>query len=398
MTIKRSRRGDVAPFIVMSVMSAAAEYERKKAEKALHLEVGQPGTPAPLAVREAAHRAIDTSLCGYTLTVGLPALRERIARFYDETYGEKISPEQVIITTGSSAGFILTFLACFDQGDRIAMVEPGYPAYRNILRALGYEPIGIPAGPDTRYQPTPELLDTTGERIDGLIVASPSNPAGTMLDAHAMSRLADWSRERGVRLISDEIYHGITYGGPALTMASFSEDAIIVNSFSKYFSMTGWRIGWLVLPRDMVDSVDRLAQNLFISTPTLSQEAAIAAFDALDEANSHVARYARNREILLEALPKAGITEIAPPDGAFYLYCDISHLTGDSVTFCEKMLEETGVAATPGVDFDPDRGGQTIRFSFAGPTEDIQEAARRMIEWIPGRGAEIGRELAREQN
>jgi len=383
MVLKISQRGDIAPFMVMEVMSAAAAYERRHGHAALHLEVGQPGTAAPLRVREAAHHALDHTVGGYTLPRGMWPLRERIARYYDETYGVFVDPERVMITTGSSAGFLLSFLACFEPGDRIAMVDPGYPAYRNILKALGYTAVGIPAGPDTGFQPTAALLEQSGQDFDGLIVASPSNPTGSMLGAVALADLSEWCQDRSIRLISDEIYHGITYGAPAVTMAAFNDEAVIVNSFSKYFSMTGWRLGWLVLPPTVAAHVERLAQNLFISPPTLSQEAALAAFDALEELDGHVARYAQNRAILLAALCDVGITDIAPSEGAFYLYCNIGHLTDDSVAFCQKLLAETGIAITAGVDFDPKLGQKTVRFSFAGATEVIQDAAQRLREWVP---------------
>lgn len=379
--MKISRRGQVPPFIVMDVMTAAAAREKTHGD-VLHLEVGQPSTPAPAGVLAAAQAALRDDKIGYTVALGIPPLRQTIAGHYGRAYGSAVKPEQVVVTTGSSGAFLLAFLAAFDVGDRVALAAPGYPAYRNILTALGIEAVEIPAGPDTRYQPTPELLEKHGGKLDGLIIASPANPTGTMLSPEALADLTAYCDSKSIRLVSDEIYHGITYGMGTATALQTSGSAIIVNSFSKYYSMTGWRLGWLVLPEDLLRPVECLAQNLYISPPTLSQYAAVAAFDCGEELDRNVARYARNRSLLLEALPRAGFDRMAPADGAFYLYAEIGHLTNDSVEFCRRMLAETGVAATPGVDFDPVRGHATMRFSFAGATEEMEEAATRLQRWL----------------
>ncbi len=378
--LRPSLRGQVAPFIVMDVMSAAAAREAAGGD-VLHLEVGQPSTPAPRGVLEVARRALDSDRIGYTLALGIPTLRERIARHYRYVYGVAVPAERIAVTTGSSAGFQLAFLAAFDAGARVALAAPGYPAYRNILQALNVEVIDLPTDRADRYQPTVERLQAAG-RLDGVIVASPSNPTGTMLDGPAMQRLADWCRAGGVRLVSDEIYHGIGYGMRPVTALEAEPDAVVINSFSKYFSMTGWRIGWMVVPPDLLRSVECLAQNFFISPPTLSQIAAEAAFDCEDELQANLARYAANRDILLNELPKAGLDDLAPSDGAFYVYADVSARTNDSVEFCRRLLAETGVAVTPGVDFDPQRGHATVRFSFAGSSETMAEACRRIAAWL----------------
>jgi aspartate/methionine/tyrosine aminotransferase len=380
MALKVARRGAVPPFIVMDVLRAANRRQAAGGD-VLHLELGQPATAAPRAVIDAAKAALDTDQIGYTEAFGLAALRARIAGHYAAAYGVSVDAERIVVTTGSSAGFVLAFLAAFEAGDRVAIADPGYPAYRNILLALGIEPVAVPTGPETRFQPTPSLLEAVGGRLDGLIVASPSNPAGTMIGAAEMRALVDWCRTREVRLISDEIYHGITYGRPAVTALGFDPDAIVVNSFSKYFSMTGWRIGWMVVPADLDRSIECLAQNLYISAPTLSQHAACAVFDCTAELDANVARYARNRALLLEALPAAGLDRLAPADGAFYLYADVAHLTNDSEDFCRRLLAETGVATTPGIDFDPARGRAWLRISFSGDTADIAEAAQRLGRW-----------------
>lgn len=379
--MKVSKRGSVPPFYVMEVMKAAAAREAE-GKDVLHLEVGQPSTQAPKGVLDAASTAIQTQRLGYTDALGIPELRDRIARHYRDFYGVSVPAERIAITTGSSGAFLLSFLAAMDAGDRIALAEPGYPAYRNILASLDVEAVGVPAGPETRFQPTPELLDQVEGTLDALLVATPANPTGTMLDADALRALVDYCDQRNMRLIVDEIYHGITYEGPAVTAASLSDRVIIINSFSKYFSMTGWRLGWMVLPEDLHRSVECLAQNHFISPPAHSQAAAIAAFDCMDEAEANVERYRRNREILLRELPLAGFDQLAPADGAFYIYADVSKLTNDSVAFCQRMLDETGIAATPGIDFDPQRGHRYVRFSFAGATEEMDEAVKRLKAWL----------------
>ena len=380
MSGKLSRRGGaVDPFIVMDVMAAAAEKEAA-GDTVIHLEVGQPSTPAPRSALAAAHAALDSDRIGYVAALGIPPLRERIARHYREVHGVDVASDRVIVTTGSSGGFPLAFLASFDAGDRIALAAPGYPAYRNILTALNLEAVDLPTSAADRFQPTVEALEKAG-RIDGLIVASPSNPTGTMVGHGEMRALANWCDSRGVRLISDEIYHGIVYEGDTVSAVEVSDSAIVVNSFSKYFSMTGWRIGWLVVPPDMVRPIERLTQNFFISVPTLSQHAALAAFDGKDELDGHVRRYRANRDLLLSGLPSVGLDRFAPAEGAFYLYCDVAHLTNDSREFCRQMLREAGVATTPGIDFDRARGAGTLRISFAGSTAEMEEAVKRLRAW-----------------
>jgi len=383
MALKIARRGQVPPFIVMDVLRSANEREAA-GEKVLHLEVGQPGTPAPAPVRARAKAALDEARLGYTDALGVPALRARIARSYGELYGVEIDPRRVIVTTGSSGGFLLAFLASFEPGDRVALAAPGYPAYRNILSCLGVEPVLLPCDLEHRFQPTVELLDRVTSPLDGLILASPSNPTGTMLDEAGLAALVDYCAARGVRLVSDEIYHGIAFEARAVSALELTQDAVVINSFSKYYSMTGWRLGWMVLPEDLLRPVECLAQNLFISPPTLSQLAAEAAFDCRAELDGYVAAYARNRALLLEALPKAGFDRLAPADGAFYLYADVGRLTNDSEDFCRRMLAETGVAITPGIDFDPARGHRFVRFSFAGREAEMAEAAARLADWLEG--------------
>ena len=380
MSGKLSRRGGaVDPFIVMDVMAAAAEKEAA-GDTVIHLEVGQPSTPAPKGALAAAHAALDSDRIGYVAALGIPALRERIARHYSDAYNIEVSPERVIVTTGSSGGFPLAFLASFDAGDRVALAAPGYPAYRNILAALNLEAVDLPTSATDRFQPTVASLEKAGP-IAGLIVASPSNPTGTMVNRAEMTALSDWCRQHHVRLISDEIYHGIVYEGAAVSAVEVSDQAIVVNSFSKYFSMTGWRVGWLVVPPELVRPIERLTQNFFISVPTLSQHAALAAFDCREELDGHVRRYRANRDLLMAGLPAVGLDRLAPAQGAFYLYADIAHLTNDSRDFCKRMLAESGVATTPGIDFDRARGAGTLRISFAGSTAEMEEAVRRLKAW-----------------
>ncbi len=380
MTQRVARRASIPPFIVMDVLRAANERAATGAD-VLHLEVGQPSTGAPNRVIEAARAALGRDVLGYTDALGIPPLRQAIARHYRDLYGVDVDPRRIVVTTGSSGAFILSFLASFDQGARVAITAPGYPAYRNILSALGIEVVEIEVGPATRFQPTPALLDKAG-KLDGLIVASPANPTGTMLPAEDLKALADHCAARDIRLVSDEIYHGITYGEAATTALALTDRAVVINSFSKYFSMTGWRLGWMVLPDELVRPVECLAQNLFISPPSLSQVAAVEVFGCRDELEANVKRYAANRAVLLDALPKAGLDRFAPPDGAFYLYVDVGHVTNDSADFCKRLLADTGVAITPGIDFDPSRGSRTLRFSFAGSTETMTEAARRLGAWL----------------
>ncbi|MCS6854044.1 MAG: aminotransferase class I/II-fold pyridoxal phosphate-dependent enzyme [Elioraea sp.] len=385
MALKVGRGASAPPFIVMDVIAAAnarAAAASPADPRVIRMEVGQPSTGAPraaIAAAIAAMRAGDT--LGYTETLGLRPLRERIAQLYTERYGLAVEPSRVAVTVGASGAFPLAFLAAFDPGDRIALASPAYPPYVNILEALGLLPVMLETGPESRFQPTVGMLERLDPPPAGLIVASPCNPAGTMLHADELRALGAWCVAHGVRLISDEIYHGLTYGAPAATAAAIP-GAVVINSFSKYWSMTGWRVGWMVLPEDLVRPVERIASNLFISAPAVSQVAALAAFEATEELEGHRARYAANRALLLEALPRAGIERIAPPEGAFYLYADIGHLTNDSAAFCRRMLEEIAIAATPGVDFDRARGSRTIRFSFCGSTEDVAEAAERIIRWL----------------
>ena len=380
MGLKVSKRGTIPPFIVMDVLRAANE-RAAAGHDVVHLEVGQPSTGAPSLVVEAAKAALDADPLGYTDALGLPELRRGIAEHYKHTYGIAVDADRVVLTVGSSGGFLLGFLSAFEAGDRVALASPGYPAYRNILGALGVEVVNLPVGAETNFQPTPALLDRVEGAIDGLIVTSPCNPTGTMVQGDELAALVDYCRQGGVRLVSDEIYHGITYGKAAETALRLTDDAIVINSFSKYFSMTGWRLGWMGLPENLLRSVECLAQNLFVSPPAISQRAALAAFESRDELDGHVRRYARNRALLLEELPKAGYDKLAPVEGAFYIYADVAHLTNDSQEYCQRMLRETGVAATPGIDFDPERGNRFVRFSFAGATDDMAEAARRLRDW-----------------
>ena len=383
MALKVARRGRIPPFIVMDVMQAAAAREAQGAH-VLHLELGQPSSGTPKGVIAAAQAALVREPLGYTLALGIDPLRARIAAYYRERHDIAVDPARIVVTTGSSGGFILSFIASFDEGDRVALADPSYPGYRNILLALGIEPVGLPSGPETRFQPTVELLERAGP-LDGLIVASPSNPAGTVIDVGEFARIIAYCRAKGIRLVSDEIYHGIVYGRALATALRFDADALVVNSFSKYFSMTGWRIGWMVCPPDIARAVECLAQNIYISPPTLAQHAAMAAFDCTAELEANVARYAENRALLLEGLPRAGFDRIAPADGAFYLYADVSALTNDSEEFCARMLAETGVATTPGIDFDQGRGRAYLRISYAGATADMIGAIERLERWMKRR-------------
>ena len=377
-----SARSAIDSFIVMDVMAAAAACEAKGAH-IIHMEVGQPGTAAPRAARDAVKRALDTQTLGYTLALGTDALRERIAAHYQQAHGIAVSPERVVVTAGSSAAFVLAFLACFDAGDAVVLPSPGYPCYRHILTALGQTPVMVETGPETRWMPMAGEIEQAARKTAarGLLVASPANPTGTMLEPARLAAIARVCDALGLWFICDEIYHGLTYGAPAVTALTVSDDAIVINSFSKFFSMTGWRVGWMVVPQRLVRPIERLAQNLYISPPAVSQAAALGAFDAHEELEANRAVYAANRELLLNELPRAGFTSIVPADGAFYLYADVSHLTGDSVVFTQRMLEEAGVAATPGADFDAERGRRFVRFSYARSTADMVEGARRLKAW-----------------
>ncbi len=380
--MKTSRRSAVDPFIVMDVMEAARAAE-DAGRHIIHMEVGQPGTGAPRAATDALARAMNDGPLGYTVALGLPALRARIARMYGEWYNVDLDPSRVVVTSGSSGGFILAFTALFDTGDRVAIGAPGYPSYRQILRALDLQAVDLPTAPENRYQPVP--ADFADMDIAGLMVASPANPTGTMLDHAAMGALIDATHAKGASFISDEIYHGIEYEAKAVTALELTDEAYVINSFSKYFSMTGWRVGWMVVPPDHVRVVERLAQNMFICAPHAAQVAALAAMDCEDELQANMDVYRANRALMLDGLPKAGFTKIAPPDGAFYVYADVSDLTDDSRALAADILERAGVAVTPGLDFDPLRGHQTLRFSYARSTQDIAEGLARLKAYMDAR-------------
>ncbi len=380
--LKVGRTAAVPPFRVMDVIAAANARQAALPPGApgiIRMEVGQPGTGAPRGAVAEARRALeDGSPLGYTEAFGRPSLRARIAAHGQAWYGHAADPARIAVTMGASAAFPLVFLAAFDPGDRIAMAAPYYPPYRNIATALGLVPVVIETGVETRYQPTLAALERLDPRPDGLIVASPCNPAGTMLHRDELAAIAGWCHAQGVRLISDEIYHGLQYGQPVATAAAFSPSAVVINSFSKYFSMTGWRIGWTVLPEELVRPVECLAQNLFISAPHIAQIAAEAAFDCHEELAANVERYRRSRDLLLRELPGAGFDHLAPAEGAFYLYADIGARTNDSAGFCARLLAEAGIAAAAGVDFDAARGHRTVRFSYCGPEAAMADAVQRL--------------------
>ncbi|WP_028956317.1 pyridoxal phosphate-dependent aminotransferase [Sulfitobacter sp. 20_GPM-1509m] len=380
--MKTSRRSAVDPFIVMDVMEAARAAE-DAGRHIIHMEVGQPGTGAPRAATDALARAMNDGPLGYTVALGLPALRARIARMYGEWYNVDLDPSRVVVTSGSSGGFILAFTALFDTGDRVAIGAPGYPSYRQILRALDLQAVDLPTAPQNRYQPVP--ADFADMDIAGLMVASPANPTGTMLDHAAMGALIEATHAKGASFISDEIYHGIEYEAKAVTALELTDEAYVINSFSKYFSMTGWRVGWMVVPPDHVRVVERLAQNMFICAPHAAQVAALAAMDCEDELQTNMDVYRANRALMLDGLPAAGFTKIAPPDGAFYVYADVSDLTDDSRALAADILERAGVAVTPGLDFDPLRGHHTLRFSYARSTKDIAEGLNRLKAYMDAR-------------
>ncbi|MFY9290865.1 MAG: aminotransferase class I/II-fold pyridoxal phosphate-dependent enzyme [Methylorubrum rhodinum] len=377
------RAAAVAPFLAMDVMAEAGARERR-GEGVIHMEVGQPSAPAPRAVIAAAQSALADGRIPYTEALGMPRLRERIARHYAETYGVRMSPERVVVTTGSSAGFVLAFLALFDAGARVGVPCPGYPAYHGILRALDLIPQPMILRAEDRFAPTSALLRDVhaSKGLSGVLVMSPANPSGTVIEPARLAELCATARGLGLPFVSDEIYHGLSYGVPTATALQFDPDALVINSFSKFYCMTGWRIGWMVVPEALVRPIERLSQNLYISAPYLSQVAAFAAFDALDEIGAIRDGYARNRALLLDALPSLSFTGIHPVDGAFYLYADIAKLSGDATDFCRRMLAETGVAATPGLDFDPVEGGHHVRFSFAGSEAACREAVARIRGWL----------------
>ena len=378
-----SGRSDVPPFMVMDVMAAAARIEAAGGH-VIHMEVGQPAASAPKAAIQAARAALDSTRIDYTAALGTPSLRQRIARHYRESYGFAVDSSRIVVTTGSSAAFILAFMAMFEPGDRVAVTVPGYPPYRHILTALGCEPVLIETSSETRHALTGEALLAAHRKapLKGVLVASPANPTGTMMSREALSGLISAAESAGIRFISDEIYHGLDYAFPAVTAAELSADALVINSFSKYFCMTGWRVGWMVVPEPLVRPIERLQQNLSISVPTLSQIAAEAAFDGCAEMEEVKRGYLENRRILIEGLPRAGLTKFLPADGAFYLYADVSDFTSDSLTFASEMLEKAHVAATPGADFDPIHGRQFIRFSYARSALEMREAVERIARWL----------------
>lgn len=377
--MRHSTRGQIDPFIVMDVMEAAARAEAA-GHHIIHMEVGQPGTPAPEGARRALSDALAQPL-GYTVALGLPRLRQAIAALYRRWYNVDLDPARVVVTSGSSGAFLLAFSALFDAGERVAMGVPGYPSYRQILRAMSLQPVDIPTDPEDRFQPRPEALP----EAEGLILASPGNPSGTVLDRDELKALIDAAGARDMAVISDEIYHGLSYGQRCHSALEVSDDVFVINSFSKYFSMTGWRIGWMVVPESHLRMVERLAQNMFICAPHASQIAALAALDCEDEAQRNLAVYAENRRLMLEGLPKAGFTCFAPPEGAFYIYADVSDFTDNSLEFAAEILQKAGVAVTPGLDFDPDRGARTLRFSYARSSEDIAEGLRRLQGFMAAR-------------
>lgn len=381
--MKISARGRTAPFLAMDVLAAARAAEAA-GHSVIHLEIGQPATPPPAAAREAVAAALAAGdPMGYTLAPGRPSLRAAIAGLYRSRYGLDIDPGRIVITCGSSGAFILAFTAFLESGQRVALGDPGYPSYRNTVQAMGLTPVRVETGPESHFQPTPALLEAAGP-AEGLMIASPANPTGAMIGRDELGALAEYCAARDMVMISDEIYHGLGYGQRAVSALEVSDEAVVVSSFSKYHCLTGWRVGWMVVPQRMARAVESLAANLFVSPSNPSQIAAEAALspEATMELEANVAVYARNRGLLMEGLPRLGIKELAPCDGAFYVYADIGHLTDDSVAFCRRLLEDHGLAVTPGLDFDPVRGGRTMRLCFAGTTSDIEEALRRLARAV----------------
>ncbi len=377
--MKKSKRSNVDPFIVMDVMESARKAEAN-GKHVIHMEVGQPGTPAPKLAKQFISDEISNNDLGYTVTLGLPELRNRISKLYGDWYNIDLNPDRIIITTGSSGAFILSFAALFDVGDRVGIAAPGYPSYRQILKSQDLIPVDIFTELQNKFQPIPK--DIKENNLNGLLVASPANPTGSMLDKKKLEELIYTAHENKVSFISDEIYHGIQYENNPTSALEISNECYVINSFSKYFSMTGWRVGWMIVPEDHVRQVERLSQNLFICPPHVSQLTALSAMDAKDELNQNVDVYKKNRSILLEELPKAGLNKFSPPDGAFYIYIDISKYSKDSLNFCKEVLDKAGVAITPGLDFDQKRGNCTIRFSYARSTEDIIEGANRIKKFM----------------
>lgn len=371
----------IDPFHAIAISRQAHALE-EQGRSILHMEFGQPSTGAPAAAIAEAHRVLDTEPMGYWEST---ALKQRIARLYADRHGVIVDPEQVLLTCGASPGLVLALSSLFVPGARVATARPGYVAYRNTLKALYLDPVEIGCGPQERYQVSADALAAIDPVPDGLIIASPANPTGTIIPADELARIAALCAERGIGIVSDEIYHGLSFGAPARSMLEFAPDAIIVNSFSKYYSMAGWRLGWILVPPALIEPARARMGNLFLTPPVLAQRAGLVAFDCADELEGHVATYRRNRQLLLDALPAMGLVRIAPPDGAFYLYADISHLTDDSLAFCEQLLRDTGVATAPGIDFDPVEGHRFIRFSFAVSTDRVEDAIARMVPWFAQR-------------
>ncbi len=378
-----SARSDVPPFMVMDVMAAAARIEASGGH-VIHMEVGQPPAPAPKTALDAARAALAGGRIDYTSALGNTSLRARIARHYRETYRCVVDADRIVVTTGSSGAFVLAFLALFEPGDRVAVAVPGYPPYRHILTALGCEPVLIETSSETRHALTGEALRAAHRQkpLQGVLVGSPANPTGTMMSREALTSLMAAAEGAGIRFLSDEIYHGLDYAFPAVTAAELSPHALVINSFSKYFCMTGWRVGWMVVPESLVRPIERLQQNLSISVPTLSQIAAEAAFEGREEMEAIKHGYQENRRILVEGLPRAGLTDFLPADGAFYLYADVSKFSSDSFAFAGEMLEKIHVAATPGIDFDPVHGRAFVRFSYARSVSEMHEAVSRIAGWL----------------
>ena len=381
--MKNSTRGAVDPFIVMDVMEAARQAEAA-GRHIIHMEVGQPATPAPLGARNALRDSLNATAMGYTVALGLPELRGKISELYGEWYDVDLDPNRVIVTSGSSAGFLLSFTSLFDTGDRVGIGAPGYPSYRQILKALDLTAVDIPTSSANKFQPHPSDFEDLS--LNGLLIASPSNPTGTMLTRRELGVLIEATERSEAAFISDEIYHGIEYETKAVSALEITNNCYVINSFSKYFSMTGWRVGWMVVPENHIRQVERLAQNMFICAPHASQVVALAAMECREELTAYQAVYQKNRRLMIEGLPKAGFDRIAPPDGAFYIYADISHLTSDSLSFAREILQEAGVAVTPGLDFDTQRGAGSLRFSYAGSSEDIQEGLHRLTQFMQKKG------------
>jgi len=368
----------IAPFHAIAISRRAHEL-KQEGRSIIHMEFGQPSTGAPAAALARAHEVLDSDGMGYWES---QPLKQRIARHYAEQYGVTVDPERIFLTCGASPALVLAMHCLFDPGARVAMARPGYVSYRNVTRALHMEPVELICGPDTHFQPTAAMLAALDPAPQGLILASPANPTGSVIPPRELEAIADVCRTRGIRIISDEIYHGLSYEGPLPTLLAHDETAIILNSFSKYYSMAGWRLGWVIVPEELIPNARALIGNLFLTPPSLAQHAGLAAFDCTEELEGHVETYRRNRALMLDALPRLGLTRIAPPDGAFYIYADISHLTQDSLSFCRALLEDTGVVTAPGIDFDPVEGHRYMRFSFAVATAEVEEAIARMVPWF----------------